>query len=48
MRAFWVLGVNNLKTYGRWAFAEFTAVYEMDNGFKKLIEELTTGAVANV
>lgn len=48
MRAFWVPGVNNLKTYGRWAFAEFTAVYEMDTGFQKLIEELTTGVVANV
>jgi type III restriction enzyme len=27
MRAFWVPGVNNLGSHGRWAFGEFTAVY---------------------
>jgi type III restriction enzyme len=30
MDAYWVPGVNNLKTYGRWAFAEFTDVWEME------------------
>ncbi|MBU0724155.1 MAG: DEAD/DEAH box helicase family protein [Alphaproteobacteria bacterium] len=38
MRAYWVPGVNNLGKYGRWAFAEFTAVYEIEREFKKLIE----------
>ncbi len=30
MRAYWVPGVNNLRQFGRWAFAEFTAVYEIE------------------
>jgi len=37
MRAYWVPGVNNLERYGRWAFAEFTAVYEIQAEFGKLI-----------
>ena len=41
MRAYWVPGVNNLGKFGRWAFAEFTDVFEMDAEFGKLIEELT-------
>jgi len=39
MRAYWVPGVNNLKKFGRWEFAEFTAVYEMDAGFKSLVDQ---------
>ncbi|MBF0391490.1 MAG: DEAD/DEAH box helicase family protein [Alphaproteobacteria bacterium] len=38
MRAYWVPGVNNLGKFGRWAFAEFTAVYEMEAGFGALID----------
>lgn len=38
MKAYWVPGVNNLGKFGRWAFAEFTAVYEIDANFSKLIE----------
>ncbi len=30
----WVPGVNNLQHYGRWAFAEFTDIYQMDADFK--------------
>jgi type III restriction enzyme len=37
MRAYWVPGVNNLGKFGRWAFTEFTAVYEMESEFRKLI-----------
>ena len=37
MRAYWVPGVNNLGKFGRWAFAEFTAVYEIEAEFEKLI-----------
>lgn len=37
MRTYWVPGVNNLKTYGRWAFAEFTEVYGMDHELEKII-----------
>jgi type III restriction enzyme len=38
MRKLWVPGVNNLGTFGRWAFAEFTAVYEIKDAFAALIE----------
>lgn len=39
MRAYWVPGVNNLQKFGRWDFAEFTSVYEMDAAFKQLIDQ---------
>ena len=34
METYWVPGVNNLKTYGRWAFAEFTEVYQIEADFE--------------
>jgi type III restriction enzyme len=34
----WVPGVNYLGTYGRWAFAEFTEVYEIESDFKAKVE----------
>lgn len=39
MRAFWVPGVNNLGTLGRWAFAEFTALFEIEPEFRRMIDE---------
>lgn len=39
MEVYWVPGVNNLRKYGRWAFAEFTDVYEMQTDFKEKVEE---------
>ncbi len=38
MDVYWVPGVNNLKAYGRWAFAEFTDVYSMSSDFAMEIE----------
>ena len=38
METYWVPGVNALGTFGRWVFAEFTDVYEIEAGFSKLIE----------
>jgi type III restriction enzyme len=38
METYWVPGVNNLKSYGRWAFAEFTEVYQIEADFKAKIE----------
>lgn len=38
METYWVPGVNNLGTFGRWAFAEFTDVYEMQSDFKDKVE----------
>lgn len=38
MRTKWIPGVNNLKSWGRWQFVEFSDVYEMDKEFKVLID----------
>lgn len=46
MHAYWVPGVNNLGTFGRWTFAEFTAVYEMDAEFGKLIHSYVSPEAA--
>jgi type III restriction enzyme len=46
MRALWVPGVNNLGRYGRWAFAEFTDVFEISAAFKRLIASLVQPAAA--
>jgi type III restriction enzyme len=54
MDTYWVPGVNNLKQYGRWAFAEFTEVYQIEADFAKkveaefnnMIEAVTTQPVA--
>ena len=49
MRSYWVPGVNNLGKFGRWAFAEFTAVYEIESGFKKLLDGfLAAGSATNL
>lgn len=38
METYWVPGVNNTGSYGRWAFAEFTDVYEMESDFEAKVE----------
>jgi type III restriction enzyme len=38
MDVYWVPGVNNLKSYGRWAFAEFTEVYQIESDFEARVE----------
>ena len=38
MRNYWVPGVNNLGTYGRWAFAEFKEVYQIQTDFEAVVE----------
>ena len=40
MRTQWVPGVNNLGSFGRWAFEEFNDVFEMDKEFKALIDKV--------
>ncbi len=39
MENYWVPGVNNLGTYGRWAFAEYSDVYLMEADFERRIED---------
>jgi type III restriction enzyme len=49
MDTYWIPGVNNLKNYGRWAFAEFTEIYRIESdfeanltaGFNTIIESAT-------
>lgn len=52
METYWVPGVNNLGTYGRWAFAEFTDVYAIQSGFEALVEaevnKIIEGAIHGV
>lgn len=40
MKTLWIPGVNNLGTHGRWAFAEFTDVFEIEAAFGRLVEGL--------
>jgi type III restriction enzyme len=39
MDTYWVPGVNNSKEHGRWAFAEFRDVYEIEVDFKEKVEK---------
>ena len=39
MEVYWVPGVNALGTHGRWAFAEFTDVFQMQEDFGKRVAE---------
>jgi type III restriction enzyme len=39
METYWVPGVNNLKTFGRWAFAELTDVYQMESEFEAKVAQ---------
>jgi type III restriction enzyme len=38
MDTYWIPGVNHLGIYGRWAFAEFTEVYQIESDFKAKVE----------
>ncbi len=40
MRTLWVPGVNNLGTFGRWRFEEFTDVFEIEAAFARLLDGL--------
>ena len=40
MEAYWLPGVNALGQYGRWAFAEFTAVYDIETSLHSVIAEM--------
>ena len=37
MEAYWLPGVNALGQYGRWAFAEFTDVYDIEAEMERAI-----------
>ena len=47
MDTYWIPGVNNLSTYGRWAFAEFTDIYEIESDFKAKVEKEFNAMIEN-
>lgn len=46
MDTYWVPGVNHAGKYGRWAFVEFTDVYEMEEGFADKIKDTFDAMIA--
>ena len=48
MDTYWIPGVNHLGTYGRWAFAEFTEVYQIEADFKNKIAGEFDRMIGNV
>jgi len=43
MDAYWIPAVNNMETFGRWAFREFTEFYEIKAEFEGDVEDIVTG-----
>ena len=37
MESYWIPGVNNLGSYGRWTFVELTDAFSMEEGFDRMI-----------
>ncbi|MCP4404539.1 MAG: DEAD/DEAH box helicase family protein [bacterium] len=48
METYWVPGVNNTRQYGRWAFAEFREVYEIESDFEAKVESEFNKMIAEV
>jgi type III restriction enzyme len=48
METYWMPGVNHLGSYGRWAFAEFRNIYEIDSDLKKKIATMFDAMIAAV
>jgi type III restriction enzyme len=48
METYWVPGVNHLGTHGRWAFAEFCDIYEIESDFKAKVEAQFNRMIATV
>ena len=48
MENYWVPGVNNLKTYGRWSFAEFCDIYQIGADFATKVEKHFNDMVSKV
>jgi type III restriction enzyme len=48
METYWVPGVNHLGTHGRWTFAEFTEVYQIESDFKVKVESEFARMIASI
>jgi len=46
MDTYWVPGVNNHEQYGRWTFAEFTEMYQIESDFKAKVESTFNEMIA--
>ncbi|MCO6457055.1 MAG: DEAD/DEAH box helicase family protein [Pirellulaceae bacterium] len=46
MEVYWVPGVNNLGRFGRWAFAEFKDVFQIEAEFNRVVDGCLAGAGA--
>ncbi len=40
MKTLWIPGVNNAERFGKWAFAEFLDVFEIEDAFGKMVAEV--------
>jgi type III restriction enzyme len=47
METYWIPGVNHLGTFGRWSFAEFTDVYEMESDFEEKTKQAFDDMIAS-
>lgn len=48
METYWIPGVNHSGQYGRWAFAEFREVYDIEADFARKVEEQLGGIIEKV
>jgi type III restriction enzyme len=48
METYWAPGVNHLGAYGRWTFAEFTDVYDIQNHFNHVIDRAVATAARSI
>jgi len=48
METYWVPGVNNLGSHGRWDFAEFADVYEIESDFESKVQQKFNAMIENV
>jgi type III restriction enzyme len=48
METYWVPAVNHSGTYGRWDFAEFTDVHEIESGFEAMVENAVNQMIDEV
>ena len=48
MDNYWIPGVNQLGSYGRWAFQELTEVYRMEVDFATKVEEAFDAMLSTV
>jgi type III restriction enzyme len=48
METYWVPGVNYLRSHGRWAFAELTDVYQMEDDFAAKVAQEFERVVSEV